>query len=76
MGKYDTHRSFRVDHGFKMAEILGNASGIDSARYESSIAAAQMKKEEEEEVLGEEEMDGKQEFTRGALMSGIAKELR
>jgi hypothetical protein len=75
MGEYDTHRSFRVDHGFKMAEILGNASGIDAGRFESNIAADQLMKEEEDEEV-EDENEEKQEFTRSALMSGIAKELR
>ena len=58
-----------------MAEILGNASGIDAARYESNGATAQLMKEEEEVVVEDEHVE-KQEFTRSALMSSVAKELR
>ena len=75
MCKRDTYRSFRVDHGFKMAEILGNASGVDAARFESNVATAELMKEEEEVVV-EDEHEEKQEFTRSALMSSVAKELR
>ena len=58
-----------------MAEILGNASEIDAARFESNVATAELMKEEEEAVA-EDEHEEKQEFTRSALMSGVAKELR
>jgi hypothetical protein len=75
MCKRDTYHSFRVDHGFKMAEILGNASETDAARFESNVAIAELIQEEEEAAV-EDKHEEKQEFTRSALMSGVAKELR
>ncbi len=56
--------SFRVEHGFKMAEVLDNMGAVNSSKLE------------EEEVAVDLTEDDAEEFTMSGLRSDVTKGLR
>ncbi len=56
--------SFRVEHGFKMAEVLDNMGAVNSSKLE------------EEDVAVDLTEDAAEEFTMSGLRSDVTKGLR